>query len=981
MTDFSRKQRILAVLLTLLAGGLLRAGHLVAPHVDSDQAIFGLQGLHVLRGEFPVFSWGYAYIGTLQTYIDAVFFSLFGASRIVLNAVPLLFYAGYGAGLYLLAARMFPGFFLPWLGLLLGAVAPEFFMLHGAWGRHGYPETFCFGSLILGWAAFRLDRPARFLHLFGIFFLAGLAFWTNFLVIYYFAPLGLFWLFRLLRAENARTRARVVLASFSGFVFGSAPLWVYNFRHGFASFTLFESPPAGGDLAGGLAMALREFFPVLVGAMEYGTGNKVPVLHAVLTSLLAAAFLFFLVCGALGFLSRVVRGRLASADLAWSFFAALLLVYFKSRYAVDGDRSAIRYLVPFYSVYPLVPVYLLYHLERRGLPRRATLIVAGFLVFMNAASTYFGNPLFQERLRRKYRSEMRAEHELFEALRPAGNETYLMYDYWKAARFTFDSGENPVFAHVNSRYPPYLHRAFARPSLNYLTGGRDASFERGVRLLGFDFREETVCGYRRYHGFRPLTPTHLSVIAPGNIRLAASCHRHRTAAALDANAHTELLLCPAPDRSHLIEVRFDRPRAVAGLAFVLRDRFRCPGVFRVMDPQTGDVLADARDFYPGYAAGTHPFLPGSPPWMEIRFPDEKRTGLAIHFKKALPEGVCVPLSEILFFEAVPPPADPDNTFSFLEKHSGEFERVFCSPAAVDGVSRVTKKPVLSHFDKSLPVSFREKNAFVMETACLDVSMRLLERFGIPFRAFRGGVFSCVLAETHPWKKAEWSLKALFTFHDRGKAKAAFARARGASSLEDAIRELEKALFYYPDHYFAALLLSDAYREAGREKDRKRLSNWIAARGPETPLSVRFDGDIRLGGLSLSSGEVSPGDTLAVLYHLVFEKHRENDFALFVHFRTPGGEVLFQNDHYLDAPFFRRSFIEGEAVHDRNWVVVPESSTYRGPVEIWFGAWDPEQKKRFKPETNLPSEHRAVKIGEIRLIPPGEKTRHKKERLA
>jgi len=50
----------LAGLLVLGAG--VRAVYLVTPDLDSDMAIVGLMGRHILAGEFPIFFWGYSVI-------------------------------------------------------------------------------------------------------------------------------------------------------------------------------------------------------------------------------------------------------------------------------------------------------------------------------------------------------------------------------------------------------------------------------------------------------------------------------------------------------------------------------------------------------------------------------------------------------------------------------------------------------------------------------------------------------------------------------------------------------------------------------------------------------------------------------------------------------------------------------------------------------------------------------------------------------
>ena len=57
----------LAGLLVLGAG--VRAVYLVTPDLDSDMAIVGLMGQHILAGEFPIFFRGQAFAGTTESHL------------------------------------------------------------------------------------------------------------------------------------------------------------------------------------------------------------------------------------------------------------------------------------------------------------------------------------------------------------------------------------------------------------------------------------------------------------------------------------------------------------------------------------------------------------------------------------------------------------------------------------------------------------------------------------------------------------------------------------------------------------------------------------------------------------------------------------------------------------------------------------------------------------------------------------------------
>ena len=68
--------------------GLLLALYLAFPRLDADQAITGLMGAYVLRGEFPIFFWMQDHAGVPESYAAAPLFFVFGISRRVLDLVP-----------------------------------------------------------------------------------------------------------------------------------------------------------------------------------------------------------------------------------------------------------------------------------------------------------------------------------------------------------------------------------------------------------------------------------------------------------------------------------------------------------------------------------------------------------------------------------------------------------------------------------------------------------------------------------------------------------------------------------------------------------------------------------------------------------------------------------------------------------------------------------------------------------------------------
>ena len=74
--------------LCLLVALLIRIWLTVRTHgtLDGDEALLGIQAEHILQGERPIYFYGIPYFGSMEAYIAAFLFSIFGPSVAVLRA-------------------------------------------------------------------------------------------------------------------------------------------------------------------------------------------------------------------------------------------------------------------------------------------------------------------------------------------------------------------------------------------------------------------------------------------------------------------------------------------------------------------------------------------------------------------------------------------------------------------------------------------------------------------------------------------------------------------------------------------------------------------------------------------------------------------------------------------------------------------------------------------------------------------------------
>jgi F5/8 type C domain/Dolichyl-phosphate-mannose-protein mannosyltransferase len=230
----------------------------------SDSAIIALMAMHELRGKFYAFYWGQSYMGSLESLGVVPFFALFGVSDVTLSMGLLPWYVFFAVFLYLVTRRC-GGPLAGALAAWLLAFAPPYVQYQQIMPRGDYPETLAFGTILL-WLVLRvshdeLTSASERRNLLAIGFVAGLAFWTNWLVFPYFAVVGIY-----LLLHDWRLPIRpVMLPMLAAFLLGSLPFWVHNVRHGFETFSFVADVQTAEGRRLALAYAVRGAIPMLLG--------------------------------------------------------------------------------------------------------------------------------------------------------------------------------------------------------------------------------------------------------------------------------------------------------------------------------------------------------------------------------------------------------------------------------------------------------------------------------------------------------------------------------------------------------------------------------------------------------------------------------------------------------------------------------------------------------------------------------------------
>lgn len=359
--------------------------------IDGDEAVVGVMGQDILRGERPVFFYGQPYLGALEAYVTAAVFAAFGPSMVALKAVPLAFSVAHVVLVALLAYR--------WLGLaaagLAGALAalpPLYLNVNASRALGGYPETLVLGELLmLGALAAPLGSPRRWLVFFGMGLAAGLGVWTHLLVVHYLFAVGLFVLLR----EPLLPLRLAFWSGVAGAMVGSAPLWWYNLQHDWATWRYFFSGPGVEERA--TLLEVLNFWVQSPLSLALGVtahwGAQVPTAVAALVGALTVAALLWLAERALRDLRKPnARRHLSPAVLFVLFAVSLPVFYVYSEYGVwalktpDTDFTG-RYLLPVATLLPVAFAGL-----ATAVARVSALVAGAAVVFLlaAAAATYVG---------------------------------------------------------------------------------------------------------------------------------------------------------------------------------------------------------------------------------------------------------------------------------------------------------------------------------------------------------------------------------------------------------------------------------------------------------------------------------------------------------------------------------------------------------------------------------------------------------------
>ncbi len=515
-----RLRAFFALLLPLLAAAGLRAALAAAGVLpfNSDEAIVALMARHINGGARPIFFYGQAYMGSLDAFLVAAGFRLFGERVWVVRALQILLALGTVWTGARLAERIFAspraGVLAAWL-LALPAVN---LVLYTTVSLGGYGEALLLGNLMLLTALSSWGREWQ--RAAGLGFLAGLGAWAFGLSLAYAFPAAALLLWEARGQGDGQPRLlRAAGALLLGGLAGAFPLWIFVLRHG-AGVLLREF--TGGAIAGvsgtpSWALPFVHAFSLLLLGSTVVFGMRPPwEVRWLMLPLLPLALAFWGL--ALSWGVRIARGGTEAARkgvlLLWGVAAAVVLGFIFTPF---GNDPSGRYFLPLMVVLSLFAAAMLEEWTRRW-PRWGW-AAFGLLLAYNLGGVAQSAWRYPPGLTTQFDPVAQVDHrrlpELMAFLQAQG-ETRGYTNYWVSYPLAFRSQESLIFVprlpyHLDfrytprdDRYPPYDAQVEAAERAAYITTNHpalDALLREHFAAQGATWRETQIGDYHIFYAF------------------------------------------------------------------------------------------------------------------------------------------------------------------------------------------------------------------------------------------------------------------------------------------------------------------------------------------------------------------------------------------------------------------------------------------------------------------------------------------------
>jgi 4-amino-4-deoxy-L-arabinose transferase-like glycosyltransferase len=529
--------------LSIIAATVLKILLLVNDTIpfNADEAIVALMARHILNGERPLFFYGQAYMGSLDAWLIAAGFAIFGAHVWVVRFVQLLLYMLLLASTAWLGRLVFGSWKTGMIAVWLLAIPTVNVTLYTTASLGGYGEALLVGNLILIVGLmllehFDLDQklPLFLCLIFGG--LIGLGFWITGLTIVYSLPTLIYlgisvWRYRYKNPGmpiNWKVLVLSGLAATLGVVAGSAPWWMFAFIQGIGNplLELSGSAIAGVEGLSWISQIGQHLISFLLLGVSVIIGIR-PPWGIQWLGLPAIPFIIFFWITVIVYAIKPSgdRARGHPRDLLMGVMLTTIAGFILTPFGADPSG---RYFLPLAVPLALLAADFIVAIASRV--GNWAWVLAGFVILYNLVGTLQTATRMPPGITTQFdpvtQIDQRQILKLTSFLRE-NDERYGYTNYWVSYPLAFLSQESLVFIPAlpyhqdfrytarDNRYPPYNNEVAHSNKVAYITTNHPALDERLRRQFeqaGLSWKERRIGDYQVFYSLsKPIRPEEIGL--------------------------------------------------------------------------------------------------------------------------------------------------------------------------------------------------------------------------------------------------------------------------------------------------------------------------------------------------------------------------------------------------------------------------------------------------------------------------------------
>ncbi|MBN2143650.1 MAG: hypothetical protein JW774_03405 [Candidatus Aureabacteria bacterium] len=874
--------------------------------VHSDAGIVGLMAKHISEAkDFPVFFYGQAYMGSLEAYVTAGVFLLFGISGFTLclgTAVcgffmlPLLYlWAKDAAGKT--AALAATAYCL---------VGPAHFFVFSFNPRGGYMLTLCFSVTILFltcrylFSEIQQNKVTAFKYaILGC--VAGLAWWTNQLITSTLLTSAILFLAVLNRRLFC---LRILVPVFSGFIAGSLPFWLWNYQNDWGTFAFLKSF-GRTEFLKGLELFYVERIPSLLD-LTWGS------------SLMRWMLLVLYVAVLVVFTRQMFKWIKTGCSRKWLNGAAIILfvlvsslVFCRSHFALFRTPKYLLTLAPAFAI--LVGIFISEIVKKRKGILAAFMLMLPFLYHQVDCFIRYGKADPAEKSQQQEAVEL---DRFFYANRIPG-----AYDLYGKHSLNFLLKEKYCFSDIRGdRYAPYNRFNEIQDSVSVLNDNA------GISQLTLYAKGKSACHNLGgvwlksvYHDFKPPAEG-LHEIPVREIRsITDSGGEAVTSVLTDCNVDT-FWEVSGNRENEWIEIEFEYPVPASALR-LLCPLEKVPQYWELMGKNSDGewiVLMKESIIYYYFWNGPRPYWKGRHFRFECRWDPQTVSALRL-IRTKTPRNMPWQIRELQVFS-------PSNETVLSEKDAlpellqilsrNKIKHLYCDRWVANAVYRETKGNILTPldeeiFDRVIPflssdIRFSPDTGVLLRKEETDFCRQYFKAAGFSMRETSIGPWILFDFSPGSWKmefeKNQNLYWAGYRFLLKENPEEADRKVRRAQSMlkkgliHEAAEVLQMALKHSALYQPALILLKETFISEKSFKEAEKIQSILNSMVPQFKYPLLFQDGIIFLGLTMDKMTAAPGEDVIVNYfwHVPVDVV-PSEYTMFIHFKH-GNDSIVQDDH-------------------------------------------------------------------------------------